>query len=221
MALNEKQILEKVNSQFVVSIVWAPWFPAHLLSAVLVEFSASSISCSWEGARSWIPLLCTLALLPVPLLSLILGSGPSEVQQSRGLCLPWERDVFYSLGLHHSWSGWAILIQRDYLNSQALGGRLREIQPKQIRWDCLAEASKQWGGAGWPDAGLSWVTPALVPPLKLPLDLEKEKKKGVISASVMFFILISGNTVYTTDARCLLTCLLASARGWHIFKSDG
>lgn len=31
MALNEKQILEKVNSQFVVSIVWAPWFPAHLL----------------------------------------------------------------------------------------------------------------------------------------------------------------------------------------------
>lgn len=53
MALNEKQILEKVNSQFVVSIeLRGTWLPAHLLSAVLVESSASSISCSWKGAGS-------------------------------------------------------------------------------------------------------------------------------------------------------------------------
>lgn len=53
MALNEKQILEKVNSQFVVSIeLRGTQLPAHLLSAVLVESSASSISCSWKGAGS-------------------------------------------------------------------------------------------------------------------------------------------------------------------------
>lgn len=53
MALNEKQILEKVNSQFVVSIeLRGTRLPAHLLSAVLVESSASSISCSWKGAGS-------------------------------------------------------------------------------------------------------------------------------------------------------------------------
>lgn len=38
MALNEKQILEKVNSQFVVSIeLRGTRLPAHLLSAVLLN----------------------------------------------------------------------------------------------------------------------------------------------------------------------------------------
>lgn len=52
MALNEKQILEKVNSQFVVSIeLPRAQLTAHLLSTVLVESDASS-SCYRKGARS-------------------------------------------------------------------------------------------------------------------------------------------------------------------------
>lgn len=52
MALNEKQILEKVNSQFVVSIeLPGAQLPAHLLSTALVEPNASSNSYNREGAR--------------------------------------------------------------------------------------------------------------------------------------------------------------------------
>lgn len=148
------------------------------------------------------------------------AAGKGSVPAMGTLCVlqPWLPSQLHQAELFLS----SVIPWTPRVWERAAWRRLKEVQPKQSRWDWLVEVCKQWSGAGLPDAGLSWVTPALVPPLKFALDLKKKKKKGVISACVIFFILISGNTVYTTDAKdvCLHIYLLLPEDGTY-FKVMG
>lgn len=209
MALNEKQILEKVNSQFVVSIE-LPMLSSLLTcwALSLVGSDLSSISCYRKGAGSWFFSLCTLVLLHAPLPSLILVSGLWEIHWARCLFLPWEHNTFYSLDLHQgcirlSYFYPAWLPEFPMSGREALGGDWRRFNPNRLASRSIEPVT--WSWSAWRRAFLSPASSCVS--LKTSLRFKKKKKeKGVVSsASVMFFILILGNTVNTTDARCLLT----------------
>lgn len=159
MALNEKQILEKVNSQFVVSIeLPSAQLPAHLLSTVSRWIWCLSQLLLQESCQK--PTSFTLHLSPAPcsfaeshfsLWSVTNAPNKVPVSTMGTWCIlqPWLA------------SGWAIFIWCDYLNSQCLGERsLEETEgdSTQIHQMRLASRSIQpvtWSWSAWRRAFLS------------------------------------------------------------------
>lgn len=87
---------------------------------------------------------------------------------------------------------------------EELGGDWRRFNPdrsEEIGSGSIKPVTQSW--SAWRRAFLSCASSCVS--LKPCLRFYGGKKGGVISASVMFFTLIFGNTVNTTDARCLLT----------------